>query len=237
MPLDRIKRVRLQAEVEKSLRGFIDENGLTEGDKLPSERELVEQLGVGRSSLRESLRALEALGIVKVVAGKGIFAGGGARSAAAHELFGRLVGDKVTALEVLQVRRQLDSLAAELAARNANSEEIRNMEVYLTQIEELHEEKMDGGVADSEFHKSIYAASGNALLPGIGEIVLGMWIEHLDRLHDSVDLRGEFARTTPLHRPIFEAIRDHDPRAAKRAVDGMFDMTDEIVLASKRDMS
>ena len=235
MPLDRIKRVRLQAEVEKSLRGFIDENGLTDGDRLPSERELVEQLGVGRSSLRESLRALEALGIVKVVAGKGIFAGGGARSAAAHEMFGRLVGDKVTALEVLQVRRRLDSLAAELAAANAEAEEIRNIESYLIEIEELHEKKMDGGEADTEFHRSIYAASGNALLPRIGEIILRMWIDHLDRLHDTVDLRGEFAQTTPLHRPIFEAIRDHDTRAAKRAVDGMFDMTDEIVLSSKRE--
>ena len=57
---------------------------------------------MGRSSLRESLRALEALGIVRVVAGKGIFVADAAGSRAVHEYFVQLMNEKVTALEELR---------------------------------------------------------------------------------------------------------------------------------------
>ena len=234
MGLDKIKRVRLQAEVEKSVRSFIDENGLQEGDKLPSERELGEQLGVGRSSLRESLRALEALGIVRVLAGKGIFVADAAGSRVAHEYFIQLMDEKVTALEVLEVRRQLESMAAELAAKNATDGQIERIEAALSKIEERFERNRSGDEDDFEFHSAIFAASGNALLPHIGEIILGMWLEYLGRLQMYVKIGNEFARTTPSHRPIYEAIRDRDPKSAVRAVEKSIEVTASIIFDSQK---
>ena len=234
MEFDKIKRVRLQAEVEKSIRRFIEDNGLKEGDKLPSERELVEQLGVGRSSLRESLRALEALEVIKVVAGKGIFVAGNSGPRATHEYFVQLIGEKVTALEVLQVRRQLESLAAELAATNATEPEIRRLEIAIRKIEALYEKNMSGGEEDLEFHRALFAASGNALLPRIGEIILNMWLEYLGSLGKFIEHGDGFTQTTPLHRPIYEAIRSRSPKNAKKAVDEMFDLTASVIIASKK---
>jgi GntR family transcriptional regulator, transcriptional repressor for pyruvate dehydrogenase complex len=234
MALDKIKRVRLQAEVEKSVRSYIDDNGLQEGDKLPSERELGEQLGVGRSSLRESLRALEALGIIQVVAGKGVFVADSAGSRAAHEYFVHLIGEKVSALEVLEVRTRIEAFAAELAAQNATHDQVDRIGTALSKIEELYDHNQNGSKDDIEFHSSIYAASGNALLPHIGEIIPNMWLEYLARLQKYVIIGDDFARTTPSHRPVYEAIRDGDPKAAVRAVEKSFEVTASIIIASQK---
>jgi GntR family transcriptional regulator, transcriptional repressor for pyruvate dehydrogenase complex len=237
MGLDKIKRVRLQAEVEKSVRSYIDENGLQEGDKLPSERELGEQLGVGRSSLRESLRALEALGIVRVAAGKGIFVADAAGSRAAHEYFIQLMDEKVTALEVIEVRGHLESMAAELAAKNATDEQVERIGAALLKIEARFEQGRSGDEDDVEFHSAIYAASGNALLPRIGEVLMGMWKEYLGSLQVYVEIGDTFAEATPSHRPVYEAIRNRNPKEAVRAVQKSMEVTASIIFAAQKNSS
>jgi GntR family transcriptional regulator, transcriptional repressor for pyruvate dehydrogenase complex len=64
---------KLYIEVVKQLREMISEDGLKPGDKIPSERELSERLKVGRSSVREALRALELLGLIETRRGEGTF--------------------------------------------------------------------------------------------------------------------------------------------------------------------
>lgn len=64
---------KVYLEIVSKIRVMIDEDGLKPGDKLPSERELSERLGVGRSSVREALRALELLGLIETRRGEGTF--------------------------------------------------------------------------------------------------------------------------------------------------------------------
>lgn len=64
---------KVYIEIVDHLRRIIDEDGLTAGDKLPSERELAERLKVGRSSVREALRSLELLGLIETRRGEGTF--------------------------------------------------------------------------------------------------------------------------------------------------------------------
>ncbi|OXT18849.1 GntR family transcriptional regulator [Bacillus sp. OG2] len=64
---------KVYVEIVKELRSMIQEDGLKPGDKLPSERELTERLNVGRSSVREALRALELLGLIETRRGEGTF--------------------------------------------------------------------------------------------------------------------------------------------------------------------
>ncbi|WP_347862589.1 GntR family transcriptional regulator [Salimicrobium sp. PL1-032A] len=66
-------KTKVYEGVLHKLKEFIDENGVEPGDKLPSERELSEQLKVGRSSIREALRALELLGLIETRRGEGTF--------------------------------------------------------------------------------------------------------------------------------------------------------------------
>ena len=64
---------KLYIEIVKQLREMISEDELKPGDKIPSERELSERLNVGRSSVREALRALELLGLIGTRIGEGTF--------------------------------------------------------------------------------------------------------------------------------------------------------------------
>ncbi|WP_144543572.1 FadR/GntR family transcriptional regulator [Cytobacillus oceanisediminis] len=64
---------KVYIEIVKQLRFMIQHDGLKPGDRLPSERELSERLGVGRSSVREALRALELLGLIETRRGEGTF--------------------------------------------------------------------------------------------------------------------------------------------------------------------
>ncbi|GEL76856.1 FadR/GntR family transcriptional regulator [Tenuibacillus multivorans] len=66
-------KIKVYQEVLDQIRLFIEENNLTEGDRLPSERELAEQLNAGRSSVREALRAIELLGLIETKHGEGTF--------------------------------------------------------------------------------------------------------------------------------------------------------------------
>ena len=70
-PVERGSKVYL--EIVKQLRSMIEQDGLKPGDKIPSERELCERLNVGRSSVREALRALELLGLIETRRGEGTF--------------------------------------------------------------------------------------------------------------------------------------------------------------------
>lgn len=64
---------KVYLEIVKQLRIMIEHDGLKPGDKIPSERELSERLNVGRSSVREALRALELLGLIETRRGEGTF--------------------------------------------------------------------------------------------------------------------------------------------------------------------
>jgi len=79
---------KVYVEILEQIRYFIEEDGLIAGDKIPSERELAERLKVGRSSVREALRALELLGIIETRRGEGTYL----KEFGEHELVGLLGG-------------------------------------------------------------------------------------------------------------------------------------------------
>ncbi|MFD2639862.1 FadR/GntR family transcriptional regulator [Piscibacillus salipiscarius] len=66
-------KIKVYQEVLDKIRQFIEANSLSEGDRLPSERELAEQLNASRSSVREALRAIELLGLIETKHGEGTF--------------------------------------------------------------------------------------------------------------------------------------------------------------------
>jgi GntR family transcriptional regulator, transcriptional repressor for pyruvate dehydrogenase complex len=71
--MDNIPSAKVYLSIVEQLRSMIETDGLVPGDKIPSERELSERLDVGRSSVREALRALELLGLIETRRGEGTF--------------------------------------------------------------------------------------------------------------------------------------------------------------------
>jgi DNA-binding FadR family transcriptional regulator len=111
-----IPRANLTEEIVRRVISLINDSRMKPGDKLPTERELIATFRVGRSSIREALKILSAIGVVRIVAGAGMFVGNGNLSLLAKPLsLGFLRGGHGTA-ELIEARRLLEVELAGLAA-------------------------------------------------------------------------------------------------------------------------
>lgn len=203
------------AAVTRALAQFIDESRLRPGDRLPTERSLMQSLAVGRSTVREVMRQFQARGIVESRKGSGTFL---LRPFSADAVHVPLTIDAGTLrdrlLQTLAVRRGLEVEASAVAAMRAEAPDLVTMEARLDAMEAVHLEKGTAGREDLSFHLSIYDATHNPLfrqlLEGIREAFEGFFAKPFDR--------PDFARRSfPFHRELFDAIRRRDaPQARDR---------------------
>lgn len=154
-----VVRNPLYLQVAERIREAILSGGMPPGDSLPPERELAEQFGVSRASVREALRALQAQGLV-VGKGKGLVAR--AASGLLSEALTHVVRLRLASLEdLVDLRCVLESAALERAARRADRTHLDAARAALEEMrrpgvtaESFHE-------ADVRFHVELVAASGN----------------------------------------------------------------------------
>lgn len=196
----------------EALTGFIVSSGMKPGDRLPPERELMEGLAVGRSSIREAIGHLQALGIVEIRRGSGTYL---KRAVSEKTVYMPLAiaSQRDGLLQTLEVRRGLEVEASMLAAKRASSDDIEKMRKALDEMEAVHLEQGTAGEADLVFHLSIYQASGNPLF----EQLLGQMREAFESFFSKPFNRSDFARDSfEFHRMLFDAIVARDPEAARQ---------------------
>jgi DNA-binding FadR family transcriptional regulator len=185
------------------------------GARLPREQDLAARLGLSRNSLREAVRALTLIGVLDTRVGDGTYV----TSLEADVLLTGMgfVGDLLegtTLLEVHQVRRILEPVATGLAATRLTEKEFVALETCLRQMDEAeaNQEFID---ADTEFHRIIVTASGNATLASVIQNLSGgmararLWRTITE--HDAVEI------TKQRHRDIYVALRAGDAEQASAA--------------------
>lgn len=162
MPLQPIIKTRLSEAAIEQIKELIVSENLEPGAKLPSERDLVEALGVGRSSIREALRILEIMGLVEVLPGKGAFV-----KALTGDLFIPLSEILTSQKESLQhhfeARMVLEPEAAALAAKRASAGEVARLSRNLEHFKKnLAQQNLVGLIrVDIEFHRLVANATDN----------------------------------------------------------------------------
>lgn len=227
-PLPPIGRAR---QVADALSSFIDEARLGPGDRLPTERALMAALGIGRSSVREAVSQLQALGVLETRIGSGTYVCKPVSARTVHlplsiEALGLADGLTLT----LEVRRGIEIEASMAAARRRTPADVARMEAALDEMERVHLSEGTSGEADLAFHLTIYDASGNPLFRQVLEQLRG----HFERFWAQPFDRPDFAaRSFPFHRQLFEAIRDGDAPAAAAHTRAILDIVEEDI----RDMS
>lgn len=197
---------------------MIEDGELKVGDQLPGQRELSSQLGIGRSSLREAVRSLEAVGVLETRPGLGTFViSDKPYSVVAPSLSLWLKENKAEVLKVFEVREALETKAAELAAINVSSSGIEQMSDVLRQMHEAagNEDVKRLTELDHAFHDMISRASGNELLSHIIESIQDVLLESRRAL---LSLPGRARRSIQEHDNILQAMMSGDPAAAKRAM-------------------
>lgn len=204
--------VSLEEAVLKSLADFIEKAGFSPGDRLPSERDLCEALGVGRSTVREALTRWEALGIIERRQGSGIYLRARVGPNIVHVPLVLARPTKVRSLlHILQVRRALEGEAAALCASSATPQMIEAIGDALQRMEDQHAIG-DSAEADWEFHQMIFRATGNPVFPQIIQSLRDL----LHQLWENALALPNFAAASyPFHRTLYQAIRRREPEGAR----------------------
>jgi DNA-binding FadR family transcriptional regulator len=217
--------------VMRAIADFIARSNLQPGSRLPTERQLMASLAVGRSTVREVIRKLQALGVVESRKGSGTYL---VRSVSADAVHMPLTIDASTLrdrlLQTLDVRRGLEVEASALAALRRTDEDIAIMSARLDEMERVHLDKGTAGREDLAFHLAIYDATHNPLF---GQLLEQMR-EAFERFWDKPFDRPDFARRSfPFHRELFDAIRCGDEAIAREKTLAILAIVEEDI----RDMS
>ena len=213
-PIQAIKVQRLYLQVAGQLRDLINDGTFVAGGRLPAERDLAEQFGVSRPTIREAMIALEISGLVEVRSGSGVYV-------LEQESAPTPLTDSEAPgpFEILEARRLIESETAALAATRISPEQLAELEQLLLEMERGDLPVEDAEAADQRFHCLIAEASGNSALSAT---VAWLWqlrneSEISTRFHSRVREEG----SRPIvedHRLIHRALADGDGNAARSAM-------------------
>ncbi|MEU6219268.1 FadR/GntR family transcriptional regulator [Streptomyces sp. NPDC047022] len=211
---------RISSRIQREVMQLILDRKLRPGDPLPTESELMEDLGVSRNSVREALKALQALDIVEIRHGFGTYVGQASLTPFVDGLTFRTLArpdDQMDALnEILQVREVLEEGLIGRAAVTLTEPELDRLEAVVTRMEAEGLEGRPFPELDRQFHELLYDSLGNALVP---QLLGAFWavFRRVAQARDWPD--GTAPRVTARrHRAIVTALRSRDVESAERAM-------------------
>lgn len=201
------------------LRALIADGSLRPGDRLPSEGELCERLGVSRGSLREAIRMLAALGVLDTRHGSGTYVGE-LRAADLISGMSLTVGllPLPSILELYELRRALESHAASLAAARVDDETLRDLDALLERLEESEAADEEQSDLDHEFHMRVASLSGNQALERLLAVLRAR--SRAYSIFATEDAEEIKVLSDAGHRAILRALVARDPVAAAAAAAG-----------------
>ncbi len=225
-----IQKRTLSGEVVEQILSMIHLNQLHPGDRLPSERELSRAFKIGRSSLREAMKILEATGLVRTTTrGKEICLPRSAKIPAFN-----LAADLTNIREVFEARKAIEIELSGLAAERASPEEIAFMRQAL--IAEGANQSVVAA-ADIAFHRTLARSAHNSVLSEVYNSITGLLFQHFKYYPLSWASRKEdpkqfIERVNKNHLAIIEAIESRDVAGAKLAMQLHLDRAEAGLLAA-----
>ncbi|MBO6892610.1 MAG: FadR family transcriptional regulator [Roseibium sp.] len=216
-------------DVPHALIKLIEDEGLQVGDRLPPELELVRRLGFGRSTIRETLKTWESMGVVSRNKGAGTrLTAEIGRNTLRVAL--TIKHEAESLLRMQQVRRPLEVEAVRFATRLATPEQRRLIKARAAELMAVYEAGEDWRPADHRFHKAIHEATGNSLFDQIIEQIMKCFHDIYETPFGKPHLGQD---TIPLHQPLADAIiAGEEDRAAvlsARIIDMVCEETQKIM--------
>ncbi|NIK77803.1 DNA-binding FadR family transcriptional regulator [Paenibacillus castaneae] len=204
-----INRSKLVDDVVIQLQKKISSGEMQHGEKIPTEPELMEQFGVGRSTIREAVRVLVHAGLLEKKQGFGTFLT--SNSVIQEPLDHRLRRAEI--LEVYEARKMLELEIAKLAAERRDQDDLDQMHNHLaTRSLALEKGDTQGYLnADIAFHLSIAVASKNAVIIDLYRTFSSVLLDASQKL---TIVHSDHDPNTLFHESLYEAIKAGDGSAA-----------------------
>jgi DNA-binding FadR family transcriptional regulator len=213
MPIEAVEPRRLYRQVADQLRRLIDAGEFAVGDRLPTERELADQLGISRPTVREALIALEVEGRVRIRVGSGIYVTDPPRAAAAATEMDE------GPFELLRAREFIEGAIAAEAALHVRPADLEHMDDVLGRMEDMSHPTRATIALDREFHTTVAGILGNAVLVRfIGELFDQRMNPYFELLSSYFENRDSWRAAADEHRAVRDAIAAREPERAKAAM-------------------
>lgn len=214
-----IKAKKIYEEIIDQIKAMIARGELNPGDKLIPERELAEQLQVGRSAVREAYRALEAIGIIEIRSGEGTFVREMSNKPMTDIMSLAVITGKDTLFELLELRKIVEVEATGLAALRRTDDDLREMKMCLEQMKEEINKGNLGDLADTKFHYAITSAAHNSLLMRMmNSVAETMQLEMKTVLKNMYNTPNTPMQLYEQHKKIFQEISIGNDKTAKAAM-------------------
>jgi GntR family transcriptional repressor for pyruvate dehydrogenase complex len=223
-------------EVVRQIRDMIQRSDLNLGDRLPPERDLAKLLGVSRPTLRAGIRSLVALGVLQSRQGAGTFVVEAGNSptldGSSLQMMAALHG--FTTGEMFEARLSLEMTIAGLAAERASGEELVQISEEITGMYATLDEPEKFLLHDMNFHQSVAAASGNRILTVLMNMVAKILF---DVRRKTVKNATDLKESAEMHREIYRAIRERNPKAARQAMKNHLQMAQKSQMAELAELA
>ena len=208
-----MKEVRLAQSVAEEIRSLIMRESMKVGDKLPTEGELMERFGVGRSTIREAIKQLQAENIVVIRHGKGSFVAD--RTGIGKDPLGLSFEEQSQVLrELMEVRLLMEPSIAGEAARRRAPEDVEVMRDAIRRMAEASEAGEDYERFDYGFHLAMAESVHNSVLRRMYPVVFEAIVQGYRR---TAHVHGSAVVALTFHRDILDAIERGDADAASES--------------------
>ena len=199
-----VRRVNLTSQVMESVKRYIVDNDLRPGDRLPTEKELVADLRVSRNILREALKSLEAVGLIQIRVGDGMYVCEFDYATVLNHISFAVSRTKQELKHFMHARVVIEVGALQFIVSRIEDEDIARLESILDRYEQAATLEQSAKI-DLEFHQRLLAISRNPVLAEFGTFLGRFFIEALYFV--CVDPKPH---TSSAHRELLDALRDRD---------------------------
>jgi GntR family transcriptional repressor for pyruvate dehydrogenase complex len=215
----RVPRRSLSDHIVEQIAELISRKTLKPGDRIPSEKQLCEQFGVGRTSVREALRSLSVMGVLESHMGDGTFVASNASLFLERSFhWGLLLNPKVVE-DLIETRLMLESHTAFLAAMKASPSDLEQMAEAVRLMEVQVDDPTRYLESDLRFHLTIATATQNSILQSLLSTTRGYlqaWIQETLARPEVADKRARLSIAE--HKRILRALKNKDGEAARQAM-------------------
>lgn len=223
-------RGNMSLEYEKAINyiyGLMKDGTLREGSRLPAERTISEEVGIGRNSTREALSILQGMGLIESVRGSGNYVSRKAGQSIKQIIKMMLALGSVSEEDVCVFRREMErSVCSLLMRKSIPPAHKQEMEYLLHKMKHLRGKRLAD--ADKAFHDLLIQATENDLWIIIMEAVTEVYSELIDRAIRNSDENGQ-SRLRQFHEDIFSGLTEKDNDKMMRAIEDHYDMIEELL--------
>jgi len=215
----KISHRSISSEIIAQIEDLLKRGELKPGDVLPSERELVDLMGVSRAPLREALKVLEAMGFIEIRPRSKIIIKSAIKRPVEDPLGILIAEDNDKIFELLEIRREMECWAAGKAAQRATEGAIEKLREIVQKDNESSRNTREKPKTDLDFHVAISMAANNIIQSHLVASVYNLfWNSQrllLDRIYSK---KGNRQLIAEQHQRIFESIRDRDSKRASEEI-------------------